>query len=89
MKEDRFPESWDEKSKEAKEEIARISKAIEDVNRAIMYREDPRVIANESLFKRQNKVITDESENVSFYIHLLSKKNMDGLGEFLVGALTG
>jgi hypothetical protein len=78
-KKDWFPKSWD---KESKEKITRISKAIEDVNRAIKYREDPRVIANEGLFKKQNEVISKESSNLSSLMINLSRLSLDGLGQF-------
>jgi hypothetical protein len=80
LKKDWFPKGLNRKSKE---DITGISKAIEDVNRGIVYREDPRVIANEDLFKKLNKVIQNDSQTLSDSISRLNRLNLDGLGEFL------
>jgi hypothetical protein len=79
VKNDWFPKDWPEN---ANEKIKIIWKHVDDINRAIYYKEDSRVIKNIDLFKKQNEVIEKESDALSKEISALSGLDLNGLGEF-------
>lgn len=78
IKTDSIPENGYDK-------IMIIWKRVDDINRAMYYKDDRYARENADVLERQNKVIYDESKALRDDLFELSELNLDGLGKFTRG----
>lgn len=64
------------------ENIMSIWKHIDNINRAIYYKDDSLVRKNAEIIKKMNEVIYAESKALRDDLSKLSEANLDGLGDF-------